>query len=198
MYCRFLFSAALVFSPFALSAFASDPPDGVNVLVLKGEGAINNIKLRTSRETVVQVVDNNHNAVPNASVAFVLPGDGPGGTFAGGLTTVTKTTDSIGRVVMPRFHVTANPGKFLIHVTASKAGVSASAVIAQSSVVGAAVVGVSIGAAAAIAGAVAAGGVAVVAVRRAVVAGGSPSPAPPVPPAGAVGLGGGAGFGPPH
>jgi hypothetical protein len=57
-------------------AAAQEPAHRLNLVIVEGEGAINNIKLRTSRETIVQVEDENHKPVAGAVVAFLLPDRG--------------------------------------------------------------------------------------------------------------------------
>ena len=59
-------------------------PAKLNLVIVEGEGAINNIKQRTSRETIVRVEDENHRPVAGAAVAFLLPDYGPSGAFVGG------------------------------------------------------------------------------------------------------------------
>ena len=64
----------------------------LNLVVVEGEGQINNIKQRTAREPVVQAQDENHRPVAGAIVMFTLPSNGAGGTFANGAHTLTVTT----------------------------------------------------------------------------------------------------------
>ena len=173
-------------------------PQRLNLVVIEGDGAINNIKLRTSRETIVQVEDENHKPVAGAVVAFLLPDSGPGGTFVNAAKSATVVTDSSGRAVMPRMVLNSNPGKFEIRVHASHEGLEASVVIAQTTVAVAA--GLSTGVIVAIIVGVAAAGAAgaVLATR-----GGSSSQGPStIPggvttPTGTIGTGSGT-FGPPH
>src|ERR1017187_3542822 len=54
------------------------------IVIIEGESAINNVKARTARPVVVRVEDENHRPVAGVSVAFSLPGGGPGGTFLQG------------------------------------------------------------------------------------------------------------------
>jgi hypothetical protein len=171
-------------------------PSSLNLVVVEGEGAINNIKLRTSRETIVQVEDENHRPVAGAAVLFLLPNDGPGGAFAGGAKSATIVTDNAGRANMPRLQPNQNPGAYTVRATASYRGLVANATIQQSSIAGAAglstasIIGI-------VAGVAAAGGVAaVVASRKS-----STSPAPPTVtpvPAATVAAGSGVTFGPPR
>ena len=121
-------------------------PARLNLVVVEGNDVINNIKQRTSRETIVQVEDENHRPVAGAAVVFLLPDSGPGGTFAGGSKTATVLTNAQGRAVMPRMTPNQLTGQYQIRVNASFRGQQASATISQQNV-------------AAVAGAAAAGGI---------------------------------------
>jgi hypothetical protein len=131
---------------FCLSSFAAQEaqtptpaaPGKLNLVIVEGEGAINNIKQRTARETIVQVEDENHRPVAGAAVLFLLPYYGPGGAFAGGAKSVVVTTDNAGRAVMPQLQPNKLAGKFEVHVTASAHGQQATATISQSNASGAA------------------------------------------------------------
>ena len=174
---------------------ATEPSPTLNLVIIEGEGAINNIKLRTSRETIVEVQDENHKPVADAAVSFLLPDNGPGGTFATGSKSATVVTDSSGRATMPRLQLNSNPGRYVIHVTASHGGLTApAATVAQASIAGAAaaistgaIIGIVVGVAAA-------GAAGVVAATK---HSSTPTPPPPTP-TGTVGVGSGTGFGPPH
>jgi hypothetical protein len=116
----------------ALLGSAQAPPVGkLNLVVVEGEGAINNIKQRTARDTIVQVEDENHRPVAGAAVVFLLPGDGPGGSFAGGAKTAALVTDSNGQAVMPRLEPNQLDGQFQIRVNASYQGLQGNIVIHQ-------------------------------------------------------------------
>ncbi|HEV3200714.1 MAG TPA: hypothetical protein VGZ73_22580 [Bryobacteraceae bacterium] len=173
------------------------PPLKLNVVVVEGDGAINNIKRRTSRETIVRVEDENHKPVAGAAVAFLLPADGPGGTFTSGAKSVSVVTDKAGRAAMPRLQVNSNPGSYSIGVYASHAGLASSATISQSSIVGGAVAVSTAGIIGIVAGVAAAGGVALAVVSK----GKSNNSAPSQPASAATGTvstGSGTIFGPPH
>ena len=45
----------------------------LNLVVLEGEGATNNIRQRTAREPIVRVEDENHRPVAGAIVVFTCP-----------------------------------------------------------------------------------------------------------------------------
>lgn len=140
-------------------------PGGLQIVIVEGEGAINNVKQRVNREPIVQVEDENHKPIAGAAVIFFLPNNGPGGTFANGSMTFTTTTNSQGQAVARGIRFNNQPGSMQIRVSASFAGQTANAIINQSNVLGvaasgAAVGGMSLGAKLLIIGAVVGGGIA--------------------------------------
>src|SRR5215467_3088908 len=78
-------------------------PGKLNLVIVEGDGAINNVKQRTVRPTIVEVQDENHRPIGGVAVTFLLPNSGPGGAFTGGVKTATVVTDSAGRAAMPSF-----------------------------------------------------------------------------------------------
>jgi len=100
------------------------------VEVLEGDGAINNIRLHRAKEPVVRVVDEAGRPIPNIAVTFILPGQGAGGTFTGGKTALTVTTDD-GRAIGRGLRPNGSPGQFQIRVTTSFEGQTATASITQ-------------------------------------------------------------------
>jgi len=129
----FALAILILLLPAALAGQEPQGPPKLNIVVAEGEGAINNIKQRTARDTIVQVEDENHKPVAGAAVVFLLPGDGPGGTFAGGAKTAALVTDNNGQAVMPRLQPNQLDGQFQIRVTASHQGYQpANGVIHQS------------------------------------------------------------------
>ena len=105
----------------------------LNLVVLEGEGATNNIRQRTAREPVVQVQDENHKPVAGAIVVFTLPSNGAGGTFANGARTLSMVSDSQGRAVARGFHPSGQ-GQFQIRVSATSSGLAAAIAISQTNV----------------------------------------------------------------
>jgi hypothetical protein len=124
--------AVVMSLPLSPRAVAQTPAPALNILVLEGEGAINNIKQRTSRETIVQVEDENHKPVAGAVVVFSLPSQGAGGAVGGTSQTITTVSNAEGRAVLKGFRPNNVEGQYQIHVTASKNGQSANANITQS------------------------------------------------------------------
>ena len=117
----------------ALGVAQDAAPTALNIEIIEGEGAINNIRQRTAREPIVQVTDENHKPVAGALVLFTAPNRGAGGLF-NGARTLSVTTDAQGRAVAQGFQPNAVRGKFQIRVNASYRGVKAERTIAESNV----------------------------------------------------------------
>ncbi len=107
----------------------------LNLVVLEGEGATNNIRQRTAREPIVQVQDENHKPVAGAIVVFTLPSNGAGGAFANGARTLSMVSDNQGQAVARGFRPNALKGQFKIRVNASHQGQTASTDISQTNAV---------------------------------------------------------------
>jgi hypothetical protein len=120
----------------AQQAPASGPK--LNIIIVEGEGAVENIRQRVSREPIVQVEDENHKPVAGAAVVFLLPNQGASGVFANGSHTLTVLTDAQGRAVASGIRTNGVAGKMQIHVTASYQGQTATTVIGQTTIAAAA------------------------------------------------------------
>ena len=118
----------------AWDAQAQTMPTLLNIVVVEGDGAINNIRQRVARDPVVRVEDENHKPIAGAAVVFTLPTEGATGDFAG-QKTITVTTDAKGLAVGKSMKLNPIPGKVPIHVTASYRGLSARMTINQVAVV---------------------------------------------------------------
>lgn len=118
-------------------AAAQAPAAGLQITILDGDDAMNNIRQRTAREPIVQVEDENHKPVAGAAVIFLLPNDGAGGAFAGGARTLTTVTDSKGQAVARGLRPNHTAGKFQIRVQASYEGKTAQTTINQTNLVAA-------------------------------------------------------------
>jgi hypothetical protein len=163
----FLFAGCLALP--CATAFAQEPAHSLNLVIVEGDGAINNIRQRTAREPIVQVEDENHKPVAGAAVLFLLPDHGPGGTFADGSHSLSVTTNAQGRAAAHGIHLNNTQGQFTIQVTASLNGLTATATITQS---------IAVAGAAGAGGATAAAGlstkvIVIIAVAAAAVAGGA-------------------------
>jgi hypothetical protein len=117
---------------------AQDSVMKLNIVIVEGEGAVNNIRQRMAREPIVQVEDENHKPVAGAIITFTLPNQGAGGVFADGSHSLTMTTDNSGRAVARGIKLNKVNGKFEIRVNASHNGQTARATISQTSLFAAA------------------------------------------------------------
>lgn len=106
----------------------------LHVVVLEGEGAINNIRSPRAKETVVRVEDEKNQGVAGAVVTFLLPSDGAGGFFGDSGSSLTLTADDRGQAVARGLHANRIAGTFQIRVSASRGGLTAAAAITQTNV----------------------------------------------------------------
>ena len=118
---------AVSVSALMLHAAASVP----KIEVVEGDGAINNIRLHRAKEPIVRVVDQDGHPLAKVPVTFVLPIQGPGGSFSEGRNTLTVITDSSGQAVGRGLRPNGSPGQFQIRVSASYEGQGITANLTQ-------------------------------------------------------------------
>jgi hypothetical protein len=141
---RFL-SVMLSCAIFAQSVLvrAQDPPapgaGKIRIVIVEGEGAINNVRQRVAREPIIQVEDENRKPVAGAAVTFLLPNQGAGATFANGARSLTITTDAQGRAAARGLRPNNVNGQYEIRVNASHQGRTDTTVINQTNAITAAV-----------------------------------------------------------
>jgi hypothetical protein len=152
----------MVSPPFATAQNPPQPAGGIRIVILEGEGAINNVRQRVAREPIVQVEDENRKPIAGAAVTFLLPNQGAGATFANGARSLTVTTDNQGQAVARGLRPNNVNGQYEIRVNASHQGRTANATISQTNAF----------AAAAAAGAISGKLIAIIAVAGAAAAGG--------------------------
>jgi len=119
---------------FVMNLTLAAQDDVLHIVVLEGEGAINNVRSPRAKEPIVRVEDANNHGVPGAVVTFLLPADGAGATFGDSASSLTLTTDDRGEAVARSIHARRLPGTFQIRVSASQGGRTASASITQTNV----------------------------------------------------------------
>jgi hypothetical protein len=119
-----------------IPGWSQQNPAGLQIVIVEGEGALNNIKQRVTRDPIVQVEDENHRPIPGASVVFTLPNQGPGGTFDNGTNTLTTMTNNQGQAVARGIRFNNQVGTMQMRVTASFGGQTATAVITQTNLIG--------------------------------------------------------------
>jgi len=103
---------------------------GLKIVVVEGEGAINNISEGRARDPVVRVTNDDNRPVVGAAVTFLLPELGAGAAFPTG-SSVTLTTGEDGLAAARGMKPNNVAGQFPIRVTASYRGLTARAVITQ-------------------------------------------------------------------
>jgi hypothetical protein len=109
-------------------------PEGsgdISVRVVQGEGAINSIRLRRAHDPAVQVLNARGEPLAGATVTFLLPATGPGGSFQDQGLSLTLQTDQKGMAIGRGLQPNRLAGQFRIRVTASSRGAVASASITQ-------------------------------------------------------------------
>ena len=101
---------------------AQPPADKLSIVVIEGQGALNNIRQRMGSELVIRIDDDRNNPVPGAAVTFTLPAQGAGGTFANGSNTTTVITDNQGMAAVRGLRPNNIAGTLQIRVNASHNG----------------------------------------------------------------------------
>jgi hypothetical protein len=127
---------ALPAEPPRAGAPPAPQPTMLQITILDGEGALNNIRERTAREPIVEVQDENHKPVAGALIFFTIRSNGAGGTFNGS-SSISLYTDANGRAVAHGFMPNHRTGKYVIEVSAAVGAVVALALIHERNVRGA-------------------------------------------------------------
>jgi len=109
------------------------------LIIVRGENAQNNIKKGRATRPVVEVRDRNNNPVAGVAVTFLLPNNGPSGTFVGGGQTTTVTTNAQGQA-SASFSPNSVPGKYNVNVSTTVNGQSLTAQIATFNVIASAAI----------------------------------------------------------
>jgi hypothetical protein len=103
----------------------------IRLVILEGDGALNNIKSERAKEPVVRVETTSGRAIEGAAVHFTAPATGPGVVFEGGATAMTDSRGvAVGRGLRPN----RMAGQFEIRITASHSGERATASLVQTNV----------------------------------------------------------------
>lgn len=105
------------------------PPAALRIVVLEGEDAVNIVQQKTAVRPLVEVRDRNNLPVAGATVTFTIGGGQPA-AFAGGVQTLTVTTNAAGQAAATGFNV-LGPGAVQIQAQAAFQGQVATAAISQ-------------------------------------------------------------------
>jgi hypothetical protein len=121
---------------FAQEASSAAPPHSLQIVILDGEGALNNVQERTAREPIVQVMDENHKPVAGASVLFAVHAatGGAGGSFAGGASSLSVITDANGVAKGIGLLPNQIQGPWQLQVTATNGNLTTTTTIHQSNI----------------------------------------------------------------
>lgn len=106
-------------------------PGKIRIVIVEGEGAINNVRQRVAREPIVQVEDENRKPVAGAAVTFLMPNQGAGATFANGARSLTVVTDAQGQAAARGLRPNSVNGQYQVRVNAVHQGRADSIVISQ-------------------------------------------------------------------
>src|SRR5215472_16807546 len=104
----------VVLGLFVLPFTVAAQQDSIHVVVVEGEGAINNVRWPRAKEPIVRVEDADNRGVAGAVVTFLLPSDGAGAIFGNGGKSLTLTTDDRGEAVARGLRANRNQGNFQI------------------------------------------------------------------------------------
>ncbi len=96
--------------------------------ILDGEGVVYGLGSRATHGITVQVTDETGHPVAGAAVSFVLPNDGPSGTFENGAKAEVVVTKSDGRAAVWGMRWNKTAGQVEVRITALKDPARAGAV----------------------------------------------------------------------
>lgn len=141
-FLRSFIAHVLVLLMVEVGIFAQDQstPSGtakLNIVLISGDGAINNIKSRTARETIVEVRDENNKPIAGAAVVFLLPDSGPGLVSSNGTRMISTMTDAKGRAAMRGLKPNGQSGRYNIQVRANYQQSFGQLVVSQSNIIAA-------------------------------------------------------------
>ena len=91
----------------------------LKILVLAGDGEMNDLERRVMAPLVVQVLDQDDRPMEGAEVIFRFPLDGPSATFPGGKNSLTVRTNGNGQAPALNWMANGQVGTFQVHVNAS-------------------------------------------------------------------------------
>jgi hypothetical protein len=91
----------------------------LKILVLAGNGEMNDLERRVMAPLVIQILDQNDRPVEGAEVVFRFPLNGPGAAFQSGKTSQTVRSNGTGEAAAVNWMANNEVGTFEIHVTAT-------------------------------------------------------------------------------
>jgi len=106
----------------------------LKLIVLAGEGEMNDLERRVMAPLVVQVLDQNDRPVAGADVVFRFPPEGPSATFANEKSAQTSRTDAQGQASATGWTANQKLGSFQVHATATYGNQMGEKVVTMSNV----------------------------------------------------------------
>jgi hypothetical protein len=106
----------------------------LQVVVLDGNRAVNDLERHTANQVVVEVRDENQAPLRGVTVLFQLPAFGAGAYFAGGTLVQTAVTNRQGQASTVGMTPNTRPGRFVVQVKATIGMRSGVAVVEQENV----------------------------------------------------------------
>lgn len=97
-------------------SFAQVVPDELNIVLVKGDGAVHDGRQHTTPAPTVRIEDEHRRPVAGALVSFTLPTEGATGEFANHSRITTVMTDNEGIAVVSGLRTNRVPGKVPIHI----------------------------------------------------------------------------------
>jgi hypothetical protein len=91
----------------------------LKILVLSGNGEMNDLERRVMAPLVVQILDQNDRPVEGAEVVFRFPMSGPSAAFTGGKTAQSVRSNGTGEAAAINWMANGEVGTFEVHVTAT-------------------------------------------------------------------------------
>lgn len=107
-------------------------PSKLNVTVLEGEGAFNNIKQRLGRNIRIAVRDDAGQPVAGAKVTFTAPAVGPGVSFGKAGNKFETVTDERGNAATDGLVPNASEGSFGVRVVVASGAIQQTHLVRQS------------------------------------------------------------------
>ena len=103
----------------------------LRVVVLAGEGEINDMALRLMAPLVIQVLDRNSRPVEGADVIFQFPMTGPSASFGNGQLSQTFRTNADGQAAATGWEANVQAGRFQVRVSAVRGTETGEAVVSM-------------------------------------------------------------------
>lgn len=97
-------------------------PTQLNLVIVRGDGGINQVRQQAGSDAMVRVEDQNHQPVSGAVVSFTLPSEGASGEFGNHSKTLTVVTGNEGEAVATGLRPNQVAGKVPVYINASYRG----------------------------------------------------------------------------